>query len=37
VLALGGIYRAKGAGASLLLPYCCAWRAGLCCPATTLG
>jgi len=37
VLVLGGIYRAKGAGASLLPPYCCAWGAGLCCPATTLG
>jgi len=37
VLALGGIYRAKGAGASLLPPYCRAWGAGLCCPATTSG
>jgi hypothetical protein len=24
VLALGGIYRAKGVGVSLLPPYCCA-------------
>jgi len=37
VLALGGIYRAKGAEASLLPPYCCAWGAELCCPATTPG
>jgi hypothetical protein len=37
VLALGGIYRAKGAGASLLPPYCCAWGAGLCCHATASG
>jgi hypothetical protein len=37
VLALGGIYRAKGVGASLLPPYCCAWGAGLCCPATMSG
>ena len=37
VLALGGIYRVKGAGASLLPPYCCTWGAGLCCHATALG
>jgi hypothetical protein len=37
VLALGGIYREKGAGASLLPPYCCAWGAGFCCPATVPG
>jgi len=37
VLALGGIYRAKGVRASLLPPYCCAWGAELCCPATAPG
>ena len=37
MLALGGIYRVKGAGASLLPPYCRAWGAGICCPATTSG
>ena len=37
VLALGGIYRAKGVGASLSPPYCCVWGAGLSCPATTPG
>jgi len=31
------IYRAKGAGVSLLPPYCCAWGAGLYCPATVPG
>jgi hypothetical protein len=34
VLALGGIYRAKGVGASLLPP---SWGAGLCCSAMTSG
>jgi len=37
MLVLGGIYRANGAGASLLPPYCCAWGAGFCCPATVSG
>jgi hypothetical protein len=35
VPALGGIYRAKGVGASLLPPYRCAWGAALSCPTTT--
>jgi len=37
VLVLGGIYRAKGVEASLLPPYCYAWGAGFCCPATAPG
>jgi hypothetical protein len=37
VLALGGIYRAKGAGASLLPPYCYTWGVGLYCPAAAPG
>jgi hypothetical protein len=37
VLVLGGIYREKGAGASLSPPYCCAWGARLSYPAMAPG
>jgi len=31
------IGKIKGSRASLSLPYCCAWGAGLSCPATVPG